>query len=98
MKPTFWAKYKVDLLLVTTVALTLLGLMGGCTRYNPYTGRYDPDPGKTMVAVGSAALAGSVIYHEIDRHKYHRPRNHYHYHYHKPPRHRRPGHPPRHRR
>ena len=67
--------------------------VAGCTSYDPRSGMYEPDPAKTMMAVGSAAFAGSVLYnegyHEGRHDNYRRPPNHYHYHQSGPPRHHR---------
>lgn len=80
--------------LVFIAVFILSGFISGCTSYDPHTGTYEYDSGKTMVAVGTAALAGSVIYHESNRDKYYEHRHyHYkryrrpphHYHYHRPP-------------
>ncbi len=79
--------------LVIAVAFIVLAIASSCTRYNPRTGMYEPDPGMTMVAVGSAALAGSVIYNEAKRDSYRRPPYHYHYYRPAPPP-GRPGPPP----
>jgi len=75
-----------------------LAILGACTSYNPYTGQYDYDAGKTMAAVGTAALVGSVA-HSYDRYDYRpppvyrRPPHHHHYHHNRP--HGRPaGRPP----
>lgn len=57
-------------------------VLASCTTYNPYTGTYDYDPGKTMAAVGTAALVGSVAAGppRPPRGDYRRPPQHHHYH------------------
>lgn len=82
MKVPFIVKGKMRLLLAALSISLLLGIVSGCSSYNPYTGRYEPDPGKTMMAVGGAAFAGSVVHHHnYHHHNYYRPPYHHHYHY-----------------
>ena len=75
-------------------APVLLVALVSCTSYDPYTGSYEYDAGKTMAAVGTAALIGAIAV-AADDDDYRRPPHHHHYYGAGPRPPGRPGPPPR---